>query len=117
MATKKKTTKKRSIVHRATIGSVQKIHRIVSENVTVSIMMVSLLLNVFFLTGLVLYQTSDRLETSVFTYTLNHFCDDRKGNQSLDIQQYEVTCAEGQFRPFYEKALTDYDDQMTRQNY
>ncbi len=97
----KKQTKKASSQSR-----LSKIHKIVTENFETSAIMASVLLNIFFLTGLVLYHTSSSFEGKVFRYANNRYCEER--NSDVSKVDYELSCRTGDFAPHYKQALEQY---------
>ncbi len=94
---------------------VRRVHAVIMEDVTASVMIASLILNLFFLVAIVLYHTSGSFELKVYRYTRSHFCDDRR--EVIAQKDYDLACATGQFAPYYEKAVNDYQDLLRRQNY
>ena len=104
-AKKKSTTKKTK--NAASLSPFRQIHKAVTENIEVSIAIVSVFINIFFLTGFILYHTSPSFQTRVYSYADSRFCSNRK--EGISQATYEVTCHTGKFQPYYEKALTDYE--------
>lgn len=116
MATKKKKTTKSSN------SRLRRIHQIVQENTVESIAIVSIFLNLFFIIGLVLFQTSPAFEKKVFKYTYEHYClgdsalqYDKENTQ--EVAFYEVMCKQGDFTQYWNQALQEYDSLKIRQQY
>ncbi len=114
MATKKKTKKASS--SRVRLASLRRVHQLLQENVLESIAMVSILLNIFFLTGLIMFQHNDDFRLSVWEYANGRYC---SPDTKPDITQslYDLQCRTGQYEPFYTKSLEDYQHQLKRQAY
>ncbi len=105
MASKKKITKK--------------IKDLIQYDVLMSVAITSLMLNIFFFSGVVLFNGTNTIDESAFRASYSNLCDknyvenlkermeDAKSPELAKIQ-FEVDCLEGDFGRYYQNAVEAY---------
>ena len=103
----------------------KKIKGLIKRDMWVSVAAVSILLNLFFVVGAVLFATTSSLDSAVYRAGYNNLCDknyaenlnDRMNDEKDEakaLRDFEVLCLRGDFEPYYlnavEAYLSDYDD-------
>lgn len=90
----------------------KKVKKHISDNMLVAVALTSLLINMFFLIGVIIYASTDRLDKALYNNAYTRYCLDDDvivfEEGSLEKSEYEVGCRTGDFGPYYNSALQDY---------
>lgn len=113
MATNKKSQKKLS----------KKVQKIVKGDVTKSVAIASVLLNILFLVSIFVITATDAFDRRVYVSSKARYCQNQAsiqeraavlGSESAALQEREVDCIGSTFKPFYKEALEKYKAQMNQ---
>lgn len=90
-------------------------------NVFIAVALTSLLINLFFLIGVVLYASTSWFDESMHKSAVARYCDDYRdidfsdnktikvdGKQITPKDMFNVTCKSGDFAPYYDQAVESY---------
>lgn len=105
MAKKKKLTKK--------------IKNLIQNDILASLAFASLLLNIFFFSGMILFSATNKLDEDVFRAAYSNLCDENyvqnlqqrmeeSTSPELAQVQFEVDCLQGDFDRYYRNAVEAY---------
>lgn len=116
----KKSSRKKSIISEK--SRLARIHKLVQENFVESIAFTSIMLNIFFIIGIVLYNTSPKFEKKVAKYTYVRYCtggasEDYDSSDEDEVTFNEVFCKQGDFSQYWSQAVKEYDALKKRQDY
>jgi hypothetical protein len=99
----------------------KKVKMMVKGDVMGSLAMASILLNVFFLSGILLFAATNQLDASLYNASVKNLCVDNyeqnlskqlSENQDKDPEttkaMFEVVCVKGEFETYYKNAVDAY---------
>ncbi len=95
----------------------QKARKIVRGDITRSIAITSLLLNVLFLVSIFVVTSTDTFDRRVYTSARERYCANKEateerakelGDGSAAIREREIDCVGPNFKPFYKEAVDKY---------
>ena len=95
---------------------------IIKSDVMGSVALVSVLLNVFFMAGVVLFSATNELDASVYEAAVSNLCDhnyndnlmremDEASDPTRARVNFEIVCRSGSFTRYYENAVEAYVEQ------
>lgn len=96
----------------------QKVHKVVKSDLFTSVAIASLLLNIFFVVGLVVLTNPDTYNREVYENVRARYCknidglvDDAEetGNGAQVLAQWKITCVSKEFLPYYKEALKKFN--------
>jgi heme/copper-type cytochrome/quinol oxidase subunit 2 len=103
----------------------------IKHNVFVSLIVTSVLFNLFFIIGLVTYNSTNTLDEQIYAHAYEQFCqDDTNGNNKVAyIEKYEnfngtkeaaasydIQCQSGEFWPYHAEAFSEYLQDLENTN-
>ncbi len=94
----------------------KKIKNLIKYDLLMSIAMASILLNIFFLVGVLLFNTTSKLDERIFKAAYSNLCDknyitnlDQRMDDATDPDaakiQFEADCLRGGFDRYYQNAI------------
>ena len=97
----------------------KKVKGLIRSDVMNSVALVSVLVNVFFFSGVVLFNATNQLDVSMYEAAVNNLCTDNytenlarevdeSKNPSEAKANFEVVCRSGEFTRYYENAVEAY---------
>lgn len=97
----------------------KKVQKIIKSDVFASLALVSILFNVFFFSGIVLFTSTNSLDLSLHRAAVGNLCEknyndnlvremDRSSDPALAKTLFEITCEEGDFYRYYDNAVQAY---------
>lgn len=98
----------------------KKVKKEISRNVLIAVAITSVLLNMFFLIGLVVYSSTNKFDSALLVESTKRYCDNYTTNMNMveyfstpngiapDEAAHSITCKQGEFFPYYSNAVNDY---------
>lgn len=97
----------------------KKVRAIVQSDMLVAVAITSLCINVFFLAGLVLFASSNRLDEGVYNVAVDNLCNkhyeqnmnrraELKDDAKTAMLKFDIICNKGEFSKYYENAVEAY---------
>lgn len=97
----------------------KKVKNVMKSDFFASLALVSILFNVFFFTGVVLFRSTNQLDMSLHTAAFDNLCnknytenlqEELKASNDPRLTQtlFEIRCQEGDFKRYYENAVQAY---------
>ena len=97
----------------------KKTKKAIKENTLVSIVIASFLINLFFFTGLIIYNSTTEIDHGVYVTTKDKFCNDSyaeylgklqdtSSDYASDRAALNIECVKSDFVPYYEQAVNEY---------
>jgi hypothetical protein len=97
----------------------KKVKAIIKSDVIGSVALVSVLLNVFFFSGVVLFNATNELDVSVYEASVRNLCNDNYDSNLQDEMErasdparakanFEIVCRSGEFSRYFENAVEAY---------
>lgn len=98
----------------------KKMKKALQNDAIASVFIASLLLNVFFLSGVLLFASTNKLDKSVYDAAFNNLCEenytdnladtveDTSDTPGLARMEHEIRCQRGDFEPYYQNAIEAY---------
>ena len=94
----------------------KKVKAIIRSDVIGSVALVSVLLNVFFAAGVVLFNATNELDVSVYEASVANLCNDNYASNLMDEMEtaddpavakanFEIVCRSGEFTRYYQNAV------------
>jgi len=103
----------------------KKVKAVIKSDVIGSVVLVSVLINVFFFTGVVLFSATNQLDASLYNAAVTNLCSSNYAdNLSVELDEaknpdaakakFEIMCRSGEFSRYYENAVEAYLDSNQR---
>lgn len=114
MSTKKKPVKKKTS---NTKNILNKAQQAVREDIVKSLAITSILLNIFFLTGIIVLSSTNIFNRGLYNYAQENYCKnidavvdraEELGSEKAAIDEWQISCAGKDFKPFLEEAVDKY---------
>lgn len=97
----------------------KKVKSVIKSDLIGSIALVSVLINVFFFSGIVLFNATNQLDVSLYNASVKNLCIDHgeenlaaemaaADNAGLAKANFEVECRTGEFERYYDNAVEAY---------
>ena len=101
----------------------KKTKKAVKENTLVAVVIASFLVNLFFFTGLIIYNSTTQIDYGVYSTTKDRFCNDNYAdylaglqenseNYMVDRAALNVECVKGDFAPYFDEAVKEYKSDL-----
>ena len=97
----------------------KKVKAIIRSDVIGSVALVSVLLNIFFIAGVVLFNATNQLDVSVYEASVTNLCNENYADNLMDEMEaaedpalakanFEIVCRSGEFTRYYQNAVEAY---------
>lgn len=101
----------------------KKVKAAMRSDVIASVALVSVLLNVFFFSGVIIFSASNQLDASLYEAATTNLCNENYADNLMDEMElaiedgrdpavakanFEVVCRSGEFEPYYDNAVEAY---------
>jgi hypothetical protein len=96
----------------------KKVQKIVEGDTLKSIAVASVLLNILFLVSIFVLTSTDTFDRRFYNAARNHYCKNvsgikarakELGDEKKAIREWEITCVNSNFRPYYDEAVEKFD--------
>ncbi len=95
----------------------------IKQNTLVAVIAASLLINLFFFTGLVIYNSTTQIDISLLNETRAQVCGEDYEDHLAELSAetgdpdaakiaLETTCVKGDFAPYYQGAVNEYKSDL-----
>lgn len=97
----------------------KKVQKIIKSDIFASVALVSILFNIILFSAVLLYQSTNAIDLSVYNASYDKLCKDRYDDNLIDqIEEssdpayakalFEVKCESGDFQRYYDNAVESY---------
>ena len=99
----------------------KKVKAVMNQDIIVSVAMVSIMINIFFFSGILLFTSTSRLDASLYEASRDNLCvENYVSNLERELEAssdpattqalFEVMCQSGEFERYYSNAVEAYLD-------
>ena len=97
----------------------EKVNKIIKTDAFAAVTIVSLVINAFFLTGFVYYNSTSALDESVYNLAFDNYCNNRyaknlekaiedSNDEALAMAKFEIKCLNGDFADYHTDTVEQY---------